>query len=455
MKIYEACEMLAKKEISPREILACTKKDDCYNAFITRCTPEITDESLPLAGIPIAIKDNICTKNILTTAGSRMLSNFVPPYDANVVENLLKSGCVVVGKTNMDEFGMGSSGKHSYFGKILNPLNTNYVPGGSSGGCAAAVCANLAMGAIGSDTGGSVRQPAAFCGIYALKPTYSLISRYGLIAFASSLDCVGVMANCVKDVAILTEKTACYDEKDATSAKREKENYSKNIDTEMKNVKIGVPKEFYETADESVKECIISALKRLEKLGAKVEECSMKTLKYAASAYYVISSAEAASNLARFDSVRYGYRCEDAKSFEEMFVKSRSEAFGDEVKRRILLGTFVLSAENCEMYKKANAARRIIKNDFDNLFGKYDVLITPVYPACVPRIDENISIEKEYERDACTAAAALAGLPAMSVPCGKDKNNMPVGMQIIGTAFSEQMLFNVASAYEEDVNNNV
>lgn len=455
MKIYEACEMLMKKQISPSEIIKYTTKEDKYNAFITRCAPKIVDEALPLAGIPIAIKDNICTKDILTTAGSRMLSTFVPPYDATVVEKLLNSGCIVAGKTNMDEFGMGSSGKHSYFGKILNPVNTDYVPGGSSGGCAAAVCANLAMGAIGSDTGGSIRQPAAFCGVYALKPTYSLLSRYGLIAFASSMDCIGIMASCVRDVAILTEITAGHDSKDATSAKIEKEHYSKKLDSDIKGIKIGVPKEFYEIADVSIKECIMSAIKSMEKQGAKIEECSMKSLKYASSAYYVISSAEAASNLARFDAVRYGYRSEKYASFEEMYAKSRSEAFGDEVKRRILLGTYVLSAENYNMYRKAWAARMEIKKDFDELFEKYDVLITPVYPARVPLTDEKTVIEKEYAKDACTAVVSLAGLPAMSVPCGRDENNMPVGMQIIGKAFSEQLLFNVALAYEEDVAENV
>ncbi len=455
MKIYEACEMLAKRQISSQEILESVVQEDFCNAFITRCEPKITDETLPLSGIPIAIKDNICTKDILTTAGSRMLSDFVPPYNATVVEKLSNSGCVTVGKANMDEFGMGSSGKHSFFGAVLNPINNDYITGGSSAGCAAAIRSKTAMGAIGSDTGGSVRQPAAFCGICALKPTYSLISRYGLIAFASSLDCVGVMANCVKDVAILTEIAAGYDEKDATSSRIEEKSYLKNLNTNIKNIKIGVPKEFYETADECVRKCIISAIKKLEEMGATVEECSMKTLKYATSAYYVISSAEAASNLARFDAVRYGYRTENYTSFEEMYAKSRSEAFGDEVKRRILLGTFVLSAEKHDIYNKAYAARRKIKTDFERLLSRYDVLITPVYPACVPRTDEKTDIEKEYERDNCTAAVSLAGLPAMSVPCGTDKNNMPIGMQLIGRAFSEQMLFNVASAYEEGTDKNV
>lgn len=459
MKIFEAAALLKKKSISPSELMEevqarIKEQDGEIKAFISLCNDlkvpgGATDESM-LWGIPVAVKDNICTKGITTTAGSRMLENFVPDYDATVVERLKKSGAVIIGKTNMDEFGMGSDSLCSAFCVTANPVNTLYVPGGSSGGSAAAVRAGMALASLGTDTGGSIRQPAAFCGIYALKPTYSLVSRYGLIAFASSLDCIGPMANCVKDLAIMTDAIAGGDIKDATSSTREKENYYDDIKPEVKNLKIGLPIEFFENADECVRDAVYSMAKRMESMGARICECSCKTVKYATGAYYVISSAEASSNLARYDGVRFGHRSKECDSFRDMCTKSRSEAFGDEVKKRILFGTYVLSAENySSYYMKAKSAQRMIREELEALLREYDVLLTPVSPSVVPRRDAVKEVGKVCEKDRCTAAVSLAGLPALSIPCSKDENGMPIGAQLIGAHFSEKTLFDVALACEE------
>ena len=459
MKIFEAADLLQKGSISPSEILAevCGKikeRDGEIKAYISLSddlkAPCKDGADNMLWGIPIAVKDNICTKGVPTTAGSRMLENFVPDYDATVVERLKRSGAVIIGKTNMDEFGMGSDSLCSAFFVTANPVNTLYVPGGSSGGSAAAVKAGMAFAALGTDTGGSIRQPAAFCGIYALKPTYSLVSRYGLIAFASSLDCIGPMASCVKDLAIITDTIAGHDVKDATSSIRDKENYYSNIKPDVKNLKIGLPAEFFENVDESVKAAVYSMAHQLEDMGAKVCECSCKAVKYATSAYYVISSAEASSNLARYDGVRFGYRSRDYADFRDMCIKSRSEAFGDEVKRRILFGTYVLSAENYNSYYlKAKSAQKLIRDELEALLKEYDVLLTPVSPSVVPRRDEVKEVGKVCEKDRCTAAVSLAGLPAVSIPCSKDENGMPIGAQLIGGHFCEKTLFDVALACEE------
>lgn len=463
MKIFEAAELLRLGKISPAELAedvlsAIKEKENDVKAYITICD-DLIDKAReaekcrsdsPLWGIPIAVKDNICTKGIRTTAASRMLESFVPPYDATVAERLKHSGAVIVGKTNMDEFGMGSDSRYSAFKVTANPDNLSYVPGGSSGGSAAAVKAGMALGAVGTDTGGSIRQPASFCGIYALKPTYSLVPRYGLIAFASSLDCIGPMCNSVRDLAIMTDAISGSDGRDATSKVREKENYYESLKPCVKNLRIGLPKEFLDVADESIKRAIISAAKCFEEMGAKVEECSAPSVKYAVSAYYIISSAEASSNLARYDGVRFGYRAKEYEGFEDMCIKSRSEAFGDEVKRRILLGTYVLSAENYDLYyMKANSARAMIKREFESLFDTYDVLLTPVSPAEVPKKGEKSRKDQTYKKDVCTAAVSLAHLPAISVPCGRDSNDMPIGMQLVANKFNEQLLFNTALAYEE------
>lgn len=469
MKIYEAAELLQKGKMSPSELAEdvlskIKEKESMVNAYITLCddvldrakAAEKRKTQSPLWGIPVAVKDNICTKGIRTTAGSRMLENFIPPYDATVVEALKASGAIITGKTNMDEFGMGSDSKYSAFKITANPIDYDFVPGGSSGGSAAAVKAGMALGALGSDTGGSVRQPASFCGIYALKPTYSLVSRYGLIAFASGLDCIGPMGTCVRDIAIMTDAIAMADMKDATCSSRERESYYKNLDGNVKNLKIGLPKELFDIADEGIKNAVYKAAQRLEDMGAVIEECSVETAKYAVSAYYMISSAEASSNLARYDSVRFGHRAEEYENYADMCAKSRSEAFGEEVKRRILLGTHILSAENYgTYYKKAKAAQGMIRRELDALFEKYDILLTPTSPCKVPKRDEKGTVEKRYEKDVCTALVSLAGVCAMSVPCGSDDNGMPIGMQLISGRFKEAVLFNAALAYEEGGEGNV
>lgn len=460
MKIFEAAELLQKGELSPVELAKSVldvikDRNTEINAFITVADAMSNAQKLgentlnsPLWGIPVAIKDNICTKDLLTTAGSRMLSEFVPCYDATVVERLKACKSVIVGKTNLDEFGMGSECSNSYFGQTHNPINHLFVPGGSSGGSAAAVKMGMALGALGTDTGGSIRLPAAFCGLYGLKPTYSLVSRYGLIAFASSLDCIGTLCQSVKDTAIMLEAIHGYDKRDATS-KDIKGEYYNNLTSNIKGLKIGMPREFFENTEKSVREEVYKAAKNYESLGAKVEECSIKSLKYALGAYYVISSAEASSNLSRFDGVRFTKRCEEYSTLEEMYIKTRSENFGDEVKRRIMLGTYVLSAAYYDKYYlKAKKAQSVIKNEFDSLFEKYDVLLTPV--CSVPVWKKGQMEEKSvYLNDIYTASVSLAGLPAMSVPCGKDCNNMPVGMQLIGKSFGEKTLLDVAWAYEE------
>lgn len=467
MKIFEAAELLKSGKISPVELAgevlcAIKEKENDIKAYITVCDDilekaheaQLHKTQSPMWGIPVAIKDNICTKDIRTTAASRMLESFVPPYDATVVKRLKECGAVIVGKTNMDEFGMGASSRHSAFKMTVNPVNRDYVPGGSSGGSAAAVKAGMALGALGTDTGGSVRQPAAFCGVYALKPTYSLVSRYGLIAFASSLDCIGPMGNSVRDIAIMTDAIAGWDKMDATSARVEQKSYYNSLKPSVKGMKIGLPKEFFEVADEEIKTAVLSAAKKFEEMGAMVEECSCPSVKYAASAYYVISSSEASSNLARYDGVKYGYRAKEYDSYRDMCTKSRSEAFGDEVKRRILLGTYVLSAEKYDLYLRAKAAREKIKSEMDALLEKYDILLTPVSPTAVPKISENATGNK-YDRDICTAAVSLAYLPAMSVPCGFDENNLPIGMQLIGRQFGEGVLFDAALCFEEGGGGNV
>ncbi len=455
MTIYEARELIKNRKISPKELVKiCTGKIDAYEstvgAFITLCDDFLEKDGV-LKGIPIAIKDNICTKNIVTSAGSRMLENFVPPYDATVTQRIKAAGGIVIGKTNMDEFGMGNDTQSSAFKKTSNPVNFDFVPGGSSGGSAAAVRCGMALGALGSDTGGSVRQPAAFCGVYGLRPTYSLISRYGLIAYASSMDAVGIMGNSVKDIAIMTDVIAGGDEKDATSAVRDKESYEKNLKPCIKGLKIGVIEEFFKDVDEDVNICIQEEIKKLKLLGAETEECSLESVKYAVSAYYIIASAEASSNLARYDGVRYTKRCDEYKSLEEMYIKTRSENFGEEVKKRILLGTFALSKGYYDLYYlKAKSAAEMIKREFERLFEKYDLLITPVSPVRVWKKDEKTDVGKKYGKDMCTVAVSLAGLPALSVPAGSDKNNMPVGMQVIGNYFEEQKILNFAYCREEE-----
>ena len=406
------------------------------------------NEDLPiLAGIPIAIKDNICTKGIKTTCASKMLENFVPPYDATVIKKLKDNKCIILGKVNLDEFAMGGSTENSAFQKTTNPRNTEYVPGGSSGGSAAAVAADEATLALGSDTGGSIREPASFCGVVGLKPTYGLVSRFGLVAFASSLDQIGPFGKDVEDVAILLNAICGKDENDATSVDMGEVDYTKALVKGVNGLKIGLPKEFFgEGINSEVKEAILNKVNELKEQGAIVEEFSMPTVDNALSIYYILSSAEASSNLSRFDGVKYGYRSEKAEDLNELYENSRSEGFGPEVKRRIILGTYVLSSGYYDAYyKKALKARTLVVNEFNDAFSKYDVIIGPTAPTTAFKIGEKISNPLEmYLSDICTVPINIAGVPAISVPIGEDSKGLPIGMQIIGKAFNENMILKVA-----------
>lgn len=404
----------------------------------------------PLFGIPMAIKDNLSTKGLKTTCASRHLDNYIPVFDATVVEKLQEAQAVMMGKLNMDEFAMGSSNETSAYEPVRNPWNTDHVPGGSSGGSAAAVAAGEIVYALGSDTGGSIRQPAAFCGVVGLKPTYGLISRYGLIAFASSLDQVGPITRTVADAAHVLQVIAGHDERDSTSAKGELPDYVAALNGEVKGMKIAVPKEFMdEGIHPEVREKVLNALKVLESLGAAWEEVSLPHVEYGAAAYYVIASSEASSNLARFDGVRYGVRAE-TDNLLEMYSRTRSEGFGAEVKRRIILGTYFLSSGQYEAYfKKAQQVRTLIKQDFEKVLADYDVIIGPTAPNTAWKIGEEQEPLTVYKGDSLTCPVNLAGLPAISVPCGFDSKGLPVGLQIIGPAFQETRILQVAHALEQ------
>ena len=404
-----------------------------------------------LAGIPIGIKDNISTKGLLTTCSSKMLSNYVPPFNATVMDKLDSMDIVVTGKLNMDEFAMGSSTETSYFKKTKNPFDTTRIPGGSSGGSAAAVSAGEAVMALGSDTGGSIRQPASYCGVVGLKPTYGSVSRFGLVAFASSLDQIGPIGKSVKDTAMLFDAICGYDEKDATSADISHKSCLSNLKADVKGLKIGVPKEYFSKGiDDKVKASVLDAVKLFEENGAEVKEVSLPSTDYALNAYYIISSAEASSNLARYDGVKYGYRAKDYDGLIEMYEKTRSEGFGDEVKRRIMLGTFVLSSGFYDAYyKKAKLLQRRISSEFSDVFSDVDILCAPTVPTTAFKIGENIGDPlKMYATDVCTVTINIAGLPAMSIPCGYDGNGLPIGIQLIADKFNEQTLFNTAECYE-------
>ncbi len=466
--ISELYGMLRNKQCSAAEILADVKecineKDGQIGAYITLNT--VAEESArmadakiskgenihPLTGIPIAVKDNISTKGLRTTCGSKMLESYNPPYDAAVIERLGEHGAVIIGKTNMDEFAMGSSTENSFFHPTCNPHNTEYVAGGSSGGSAAAVSAHEAIAALGSDTGGSVRQPASFCGAVGMKPTYGRVSRYGLIAYASSLEQIGTLTKSVKDSAILLSAIAGRDGMDATCSRRSCPDYSLNLSSSVKGLRIGVAEEYFsEAIDDEVKNLVYSALKELESNGAELVDISLPAKEFSVSTYYIIASAEASSNLARYDGVKYGYRANAYDGLTDMYEKTRSEGFGDEVKRRIMLGTFVLSSGYYEeYYKKAKCMQRKISAEFSEAFKKCDVIATPTTPTAAFRIGENSGdILKMYGSDVCTVAANIAGIPAISLPCGKNSMGLPVGLQLMGDRFSEQTLFNAAYGYE-------
>lgn len=460
LTVHELMEKVKNKEITIEEITKAyadriNEKEPEVNAFVsTRLDEAIAESKNPEAGIPIGIKDNICTKGIKTTCSSKMLENFVSPYDATVITKIKEKNMPILGKLNMDEFAMGSSTENSAIKITRNPWNLNKVPGGSSGGSAAAVAANLVPWALGSDTGGSIREPASFCGIVGLKPTYGLVSRSGLVAFASSLDQIGPMTKDVEDSALLLNIIAGHDENDSTSVKKEKIDYTKNLKNSIQGMKIGVPKEFFgEGINPEVKKSLENSIEEYKKLGAIVEECSLDVSESSLAAYYIIACAEASSNLGRFDGIRYGYRAKDYKDLKELFVKSRTEGFGKEVKRRIILGTYVLSSGYYDaFYKKAQKVRTYVKNKFDECFKKYDVLLTPVAPTTAFDIGSKTNNPLEmYLADICTVSINIASVPAISIPCGLDSNNMPIGMQLIGNRFQEEKILNAAYAIEQQI----
>ena len=467
--IFEHAEALRKKEYSSVQLTQAyleqiDKKDKIIGAYITvtadraiesakafdegRCSDS---EISPLAGIPCGIKDNMCTKGIKTTCASKMLGGYIPPYSAHVVEKLEKSGAVILGKLNMDEFAMGSTTENSAFKVCRNPLDTDRVPGGSSGGSAAAVAAREAVYTLGSDTGGSIRQPASFCGVVGMKPTYGSVSRYGLVAFASSLDQIGPITSTVLDNALVLNAIVGHDKRDATSVKRVYNDFTADIKNGVKGMKIGVPEEFFgEGISDDVRKAVLAATDTYRALGAELVSVSMPSIDYALSAYYVISSAEASSNLARFDGVRYGYRCDDYSNIDELYRKSRSEGFGSEVKKRIMLGTFALSSGYYDAYyKKALQVRSLVRKDFDEAFGKCDFIISPVTPTVAYKIGEKTGDSLQmYMGDAYSVPVNIAGIPALTLPCGIGEGGMPVGMQLIGPAFSEGLLYRAGFAFE-------
>ncbi len=405
----------------------------------------------PLAGVPVAIKDNMCTKGLLTTCSSKILNNFVPTYTAEAVRNLERAGAVVIGKTNMDEFAMGSTTETSYYGVTKNPWNLEHVPGGSSGGSCAAVAANECFYALGSDTGGSIRQPGSFCGVVGIKPTYGTVSRYGLIAYGSSLDQIGPIAKDVTDAAAILEVISSHDKKDSTSVARDDTDFTSALVNDVKGMKIGIPKDYFgEGLNKEVKERILSAAKELGAAGAELEEFDLGLVEYAIPAYYVIASAEASSNLSRFDGVKYGYRTEKYEGLHNMYKKSRSEGFGAEVKRRIMLGSFVLSSGYYDAYYlKALRVKALIKEAFDKAFAKYDMILAPAAPTTAPKLGKSLSDPIQmYLGDVYTISVNLAGLPGISVPVGMDKDGLPIGMQLIGNCFEEKKIIRAAYTYE-------
>ena len=468
LTVHELIEKKKKGELTSEKIVKAyakriEEKEKDVDAFITITVDEALKKAKEkdkeglkgdLDGIPIGIKDNINIKGTKTTCASKMLENFVSPYNATVTEKVEEAGLITLGKMNMDEFAMGSSTENSAMKVTHNPWNLNMVPGGSSGGSAAAVAANEVPWALGSDTGGSIREPAAFCGIVGLKPTYGLVSRYGLVAFASSLDQIGPLTKDVTDSAILMNVITGHDEKDSTSLDRKKVDYTKALKNNVKGLKIGIPKEFYaEGLNEEVKKELDNAIEVYKDLGAKIEDCSVDVAKYSLATYYIIACAEASSNLGRFDGIRYGYRSKNYETLEELFRNSRSEGFGPEVKRRIILGTYVLSSGYYDAYyKKAQQVRTFVMEEFNKAFSKYDILLTPVSPNVAFEINSKVSDPLEmYLADVCTVPINIASIPAISLPCGMTSNGLPVGMQLIGPRFSEETLLNAAYTFEQKI----
>lgn len=461
---------IKEKEISVREALDAVfaqidQTEGRYHAYVTLDKEGaykqayVVQEKIDkgeltgaLAGVPVAIKDNICTKGLLTTCSSKILENYIPTYTASAVQNLTDAGCVIIGKTNMDEFAMGSTTETSYYGVTRNPHNPDHVPGGSSGGSAAAVALNECFFALGSDTGGSIRQPSAFCGITGMKPTYGTVSRYGLIAYGSSLDQIGPMTKNVTDCAAVLETIASYDKKDSTSMKREEYDFTSALVRDVKGLRIGLPKDYFgEGLDSEVKAAIFKAAETFKRMGAIVEEFDLGLVQYAIPAYYIIASAEASSNLERFDGVKYGYRTKEYGDLHSMYKKTRSEGFGSEVKRRIMLGSFVLSSGYYDAYYlKALKTKALIKQEFDKAFEKYDIILAPAAPTTAPLLGSSLQDPiKMYLSDIYTISANLAGIPGLSIPCGKDNKGLPIGMQLLGGCFQEKTLLRAGFAYEK------
>lgn len=470
LTMIELRDKLVSKKISVKEALDSVFKeinnnDGVYNAYVTvdkvnaykqgELAQKRIDENdkAPLLGVPVAIKDNICTKGLKTTCSSHILDNFIPTYDATVVKKLKDAGAIIIGKTNMDEFAMGSTTETSYFGETKNPRNTEHVPGGSSGGSAAAVAANECFAALGSDTGGSIRQPASYCGVVGIKPTYSSVSRYGLIAYGSSLDQIGPVTKDVRDAANLLHVISGFDEKDATSSKDIDRNYTEGLVENVKDLTIGIPEEYFTKGlNSEVKEAVLEASRVLENMGAKVETFKFNLVDYAIPAYYTIASAEASSNLERFDGIKYGYRTDKYTDLHNLYKKSRSQGFGAEVKRRIMLGSFVLSSGYYDAYYlKALKVKALIKEEFDKAFEKYDIILGPVAPTTAPKLGASLSDPlKMYLSDIYTVSANLAGIPGISIPCGVDNNNLPIGLQLMGKPFMEKNLIRAAYTYEKN-----
>lgn len=469
MKIRDMRKALDERKISVQELaneyLSNIKKNDRnIKSFITvteelalnqaQQAQKIIDagESMPLTGIPMAVKDNICTEGIKTTCASKILEDFIPPYNATVMEKLNSQNIVMLGKTSMDEFAMGGSTQTSAFAKTKNPYNTNCVPGGSSGGSAAAVAAGFAAASLGSDTGGSIRQPAAFCGVTGIKPTYSRVSRYGLVAFASSFDQIGPIAHDSYDCALILNSICGFDPHDGTSAKAEVPDFTAKIGRSVKGMKIALPQEFFaDGINEEIKASVLKAADEYKSMGAEIVECKMPSLKYAVPAYYLLACAEAASNLSRYDGIKYGHRTVQADSYEELIKKSRSEGFGDEVKRRILLGNYALSSGYYDAYyRKALALRQLIWNEYSSIFEKCDVILTPTTPTTAYTPEMTSDPVQMYQADICTVTVNIAGLPAVSTTCGYNKDGMPIGMSVIGKKFDEATVLQVSAAFEQN-----
>lgn len=454
--VREAVEAVFAQIEAKEERLHCyvtlDKEGTLKQAEVIQAKIEAKEMTGPLAGVPMAVKDNLCTEGMLTTCSSKILHNFVPSYSAETVLRLQRAGAVIIGKTNMDEFAMGSTTETSAYGVTRNPWNTEHVPGGSSGGSAAAVAAGECFYALGSDTGGSIRQPASFCGVVGMKPTYGTVSRYGLIAYGSSLDQIGPLAQDVTDCALILEAISAKDDKDSTSIAREDTDYRAALVEDVKGMKIGIPRDYFgEGLHPEVKDTVLKAAEVLREKGAIVEEFDLSLVDYAIPAYYTIAAAEASSNLERFDGIKYGYRSEDYSGLHSMYKKSRSEGFGEEVKRRIMLGSFVLSSGYYDAYYlKALKVKALIKKAFDEAFAKYDLILGPTAPTTAPKLGESLKDPIQmYLGDIYTIAVNLAGLPGISLPCGLDSVGLPVGLQLIADCFQEKKLLQAAYTYEK------